>query len=138
MAEDEAPDAARVAHAISQCMNLLFLFSAPLVFESVRKSGLGGLDDEIVRASLGRFLKNSADIRARAKSITGDVERLMKVSAFVEEIAGSLQTASLENGLPQLVVDRSRRALLVLGFAAPAGGWETFEGFTIPSLPPPK
>ncbi len=137
---EDAPDAAAVAHAMSECMNLLFLFAAPRVLASVRGSGLGGLDSAATLASLRRFLRQANGIRARADSrsgVTGDVARLVESAMIVEEIAGALGTARLEDPLPGPVVDRARRALAILGAAEPKGGWDAFEGFSVP-LPPAK
>ncbi|MCC6552420.1 MAG: hypothetical protein IT372_05280 [Polyangiaceae bacterium] len=35
------------------------------------------------------------------------------------------------------VVEPARRALAELGFPAPAGGWDAFDGFPAPSPPRP-
>jgi hypothetical protein len=134
----EAPvAAAEVARAMSECMNLLFLFAAPRVFATVRRSGDGGLDAPSALASLRRFLSQAAGIRARATAKAEDVDRLVRAAILVEEIAGALGTASFDQPLPAGVVDRARQALAILGASAPAGGWETFEGFSVPYPPPP-
>jgi hypothetical protein len=137
---EEAPEAAAVAHAMSECMNLLFLFAAPRVLASVRGSGQGGLDAAATLASLRRFLRQANGIRARADSrsgVTGDVARLVESAMIVEEIAGALDVAHFQDPLPAPVVDRARRALAILGAPEPRGGWETFEGFSVP-LPSAK
>src|SRR5580692_4779089 len=132
-----APDAAAIAHAMSECMNLLFLFAAPRVLASVRGSGMGGLDSVAALASLRRFLRHANGIRARAQqssgtAVTGDVARLVESAILVEEIAGALNTARFEDPLPAPVVDRARRALAILGAPEPKGGWDAFEGFSVP------
>jgi hypothetical protein len=137
MTTKEAPAAAEVARAMSECMNLLFLFAAPRVFASVRGSGVGGLDAPSALASLRRFLGQAAAIRARATAGADEVDRLVKSAMLVEEIAGALGTARFEDPLPAGVVDRARQALSILGVPSPAGGWETFEGFTVPYPTPP-
>ena len=145
MTEKEAPAAAEIANAMSECMNLLFLFAAPRVMGSVHKSGLGGLDAKTALASLRRFLRHASGIRARAEAaskvggsagVGGDVERLVQAAMIVEEIAGSLGAASFDQPLPAPVVERARRALSILGVSEPRDGWEAFEGFTIPYPPP--
>jgi hypothetical protein len=138
--KEEAPEAAAVAHAMSECMNLLFLFAAPRILASVRAGGQGGLDGAAALASLRRFLRQANGIRARADSksgVTGDVARLVESAMIVEEIAGALDAAHFQEPLPGPVVDRARRALAILGAAEPKGGWDAFEGFSVP-LPPPK
>ena len=139
MTTTEAPAAAEIAHAMSECMNLLFLFAAPRVLASVRGTGLAGLDGEAALVSLRRFLRHASAIRARADASTGvagDVERLVQSAMIVEEIAGALGNTPFDKPLPQPVVDRARRALSILGASEPAGGWDAFEGFTIPYPPP--
>jgi len=152
MTTTEAPEPAEISLAMSECMNLLFLFAAPRVFASVRGSGLGGLDPAGVLASLRRFLRHASGIRARALSApvgepgraaaAGDVERLVQAAMLVEEIAGALDRgpsaslAALHDPLPSPVVDLARRALSILGVPPPEGNWDTFEGFTLPYPPP--
>jgi hypothetical protein len=136
MTEKEAPAAAEIANAMSECMNLLFLFAAPRVMGSVHKSGLGGLDSKTALASLRRFLRHASGIRARAQAASGDIERLVQAAMIVEEIAGALDAASFDQPLPAPVVERARRALSILGVSEPRGGWEAFEGFTVPYPPP--
>ncbi len=162
-----APEAAEIALAMSECMNLLFLFAAPRVLASVRGSGMGGLDAQGALASLRRFLRHASGIRARADAgrvgepgrgspnpsggrvgepgrgspnpsggPSGDVERLVQAAMIVEEIAGTLGTIRFEEPLPGTVVDRARRALSILGVSEPKGGWDPFEGFTVPYPPP--
>jgi hypothetical protein len=128
-----ASQAAEIAHVVSQCLNLLFFFSAPRVFAAVRRSD--GLDRDASLASLRRFLRSASDIRARAPSITGDVERLGRAAGMVEEVAGALALARFEEPLPDAVVKPARRALEALGFTEPAGGWDDFEGFDVPYPP---
>jgi hypothetical protein len=135
MSTKEAPAAAEIAHAMSECMNLLFLFAAPRVFTAVRKSG-GGLDGPASLVSLRRFLRQASGIRARASEVTGDVDRLVRAAILVEEIAGTLGAAAMADPLPESVVERARRALGILGFEEPKGGWDEFEGFPV-SYPPP-
>jgi hypothetical protein len=134
--EAEAPAAAEIAKAMSECMNLLFLFAAPRVMGSVHGSGLGGLDATTALASLRRFLRHASDIRVRAQAASGEIERLVQAAMIVEEIAGSLGAASFDQPLPAPVVERARRALFILGVSEPRGGWEAFEGFTVPYPPP--
>src|SRR5262245_4444341 len=125
MTTTEAPAAAEIAHAMSECMNLLFLFAAPRVLASVRGSGTEGLDAPSALGALRRFLRHASGIRARAVSAgnpMGDVERLVQSAMIVEEIAGALGTARFEDPLPAPVVDRARRALSILGVPEPAGG----------------
>jgi hypothetical protein len=138
MTTTEAPSSAEIAHAMSECMNLLFLFAAPRVLATVRGSGSGDVDTETSLASLRRFLRYANGIRARAASVTGDIARLVEAAMVVEEIAGVLSAAPSPEGrdLPAAVVDRARRALAILGAVEPAGGWDAFEGFTV-SYPPP-
>jgi hypothetical protein len=144
MTTTEAPDAAEIAHVMSGCMNLLFLFAAPRVLASVRGGGASvapGLDAASTLGTLRRFLRHANGIRARADSAgvgagSGDVARLVEAAMIVEEIAGALDPARFEEPLPAPVVDRARRALAILGVSDPKGGWDTFEGFTIPYPPP--
>ena len=137
MSTKEAPAAAEIAHAMSECMNLLFLFAAPRVFTAVRKSG-GGLDGPASLASLRRFLRQASGIRARTSEITGDIDRLVRAAILVEEITGTLGAGAFADPLPDGVVDRARRALTILGFEEPKGGWDEFDGFPIPYPPSPK
>jgi hypothetical protein len=137
MSTREPAAAAEVAHAMSEGMNLLFLIAAPRVLAHVR--GLGGLDREAALGSLRRFLRNASGIRARALRLEGDVGRLVEAAMIVEEIAGPLSRVSFEDPLPDAVVGPARRALGILGFAEPSGGWDDFEGFAIPyPVPPPS
>jgi hypothetical protein len=132
----EAPSPAEIAHAMSECMNLLFLFAAPRVLASVRGSGEGDVDAGTSLAALRRFLRCANGIRARAPSVTGDVARLVEAAMLVEEIAGELSASRSARDLPAAVVDRARRALAILGADEPKGGWDAFEGFTVPYPPP--
>jgi hypothetical protein len=60
------------------------------------------------------------------------VARLVDAAILVEEIAGTLGVGpNLPDPLPAPLVDRAQRALGILGFPAPPGGWDAFEGFTI-------
>jgi hypothetical protein len=127
--------AAEIALAMSECMNLLFLFAAPRVFTAVRSGGAAGLDGPAHVAALRRFLRQANGIRARATAISGDVERLVGAAVIVEEIAGTLGAGPLPDPLPARVIDRARRALSILGFEEPKGGWDEFEGFTLPYPP---
>jgi hypothetical protein len=136
MTTKEAPEAAEIAHAMSECMNLLFLFAAPRVLASVRGSGAAGLDSTTALGSLRRFLRHANGIRARAPKGTEDVERLVQAAMIVEEIAGALDPAHFDEPLPAAVVDRARRAVSILGVTEPKGGWDAFEGFTVPYPPP--
>lgn len=134
MSTKEAPAAAEIAHAMSECMNLLFLFAAPRVLTAVRKTG-GGLDGPVTLASLRRFLRQASGIRARASAAsegTSDVDRLVRAAILVEEIAGTLGAAAMADPLPNAVVERARRALDILGFEEPKGGWDAFDGFPVP------
>jgi hypothetical protein len=135
MTTQEAPQAAEIANAMSECMNLLFLFAAPRVLESVRGTGAPGLDSATALGSLRRFLKHASGIRARADArsgVSGDVARLIESAMIVEEIAGALGTTPFEKPLPAPVVERARRAVAILGVSEPKGGWDAFEGFTVP------
>jgi len=140
MSEDVGARAAEVARALSEGMNLLFFFAAPRVLVAVRASG--GLDEPTMLASLRRFLSVAAGIRARHRAEEpapgDDVQRLTKLAMIVEEIAGELGARPLAGGdaLPGTVVGRAREALSIFGMQPPPGGWETFEGFTLPSPPP--
>jgi hypothetical protein len=136
MTTKEAPEAAEIAHAMSECMNLLFLFAAPRVLASVRVTGAVGLDSTAVLGALRRFLRHANGIRARAFEGSEDVERLVQAATIVEEIAGALDPARFEEPLPAAVVDRARRAVAILGVSEPKGGWDVFEGFTVPYPPP--
>jgi hypothetical protein len=135
MSSSGAPIEAEIAHAISECMSLLFLFAAPRVYTAVRKSGGAGLDGPASQSALRRFLKQASGIRARAGAPKGDTARLVDAAMIVEEIAGVLGAQPLTDPLPATVVARARHALSVLGFEEPTGGWEDFEGFSVPSAP---
>ena len=121
---------------MSECMNLLFLFAAPRVLASVRGTGAAGLDAAAVHGALRRFLRHANGIRARAREGTEDVDRLVEAAMIVEEIAGALDPARFDEPLSAPVVDRARRAVAILGVTEPKGGWDTFEGFTVPYPPP--
>jgi hypothetical protein len=139
METNEARHAAEVAKALSEAMNLLFLFAAPRVLESVRSTGSAGLDGATVREALRRFLRQASDIRARNDSRSTadpDVARLVSAAMIVEEIAGALGPSPFESSLAPPVVERARRALLILGFPDPPGGWDAFDGFSLPNPPP--
>lgn len=137
MTTSDPPAAAEIANAISEGMNLLFLFAAPLVLAAVRRSGFEAFDRASTTKALHRFLKNAGGIQARARTISGDVERLVSAAALVEEIAAALPATSFEDALPARIVEPARRALSILGFTEPAGGWDAFEGFSVGySLPP--
>jgi hypothetical protein len=147
MSTEQPPAAAEIAHALSECMNLLFLFAAPRVLDTVQKTGAVGLDGPTSLASLRRFLRHASAIRVRAAAegrAGGDVERLVQAAILVEEIAGTLgaqatlgtAAAASVGPLPAAVVDRARRAVAILGFEEPAGGWDAFEGFAVPYPPP--
>jgi hypothetical protein len=140
MTTNEAPAAAEIAHAMSECMNLLFLFAAPRVLATVRGSGSGGLEAPAALDALRRFLGHASAIRARALSqrgVIGDIARLVESAMIVEEIAGALGAVRFEDPLPAAIVHRARRALAILGVPEPAGGWDGFEGFTV-AMPPPR
>jgi hypothetical protein len=139
METNEDRHAAEVAKALSEAMNLLFLFAAPRVLESVRTTGPAGLDGATARESLRRFLRQASDIRARNDSrstANPDVLRLVNAAMIVEEIAGSLGTSPFESPLAPAVVERARRALSILGVQEPPGGWDTFDGYRVPNPPP--
>jgi hypothetical protein len=140
MTTQGAPAAAEIAHAMSECYNLLFLYAAPRVFASVRGTGAVGLDDADALASLRRFLRTANGIRSRAPKDSADVDRLVQAAILVEEIAGTLDahraSKPRDGALPAPVVERARRALSILGVAEPSGGWDAFEGFTVPYPPP--
>jgi hypothetical protein len=128
----EAPDPAEIAVAISECMNLLLFFAAPRILSAVRREG-AGLDGPGSVASLRRFLHQASGIRARSAEVReGDVARLVDAAILVEEITGTLGAGpGLPDPLPAPVVDRARRALAILGFNEPAGGWDAFDGFPV-------
>lgn len=134
--KEAAPAEAEVALAISECMNLLFLFAAPRVLTAVRRTGGAGVDHGASLASLRRFLSQASGIRARATAGSDDVDRLVRAAMLVEEIAGALNATPLADPLPAPIVERARRALNVIGFEEPKGGWDEFEGFTVPYPPP--
>lgn len=136
MSTKEAPAAAEIAHAMSEAMNLLFLFAAPRVFSAVRKSG-GAADDATTLSSLRRFLRQANGIRARAVEPAAEVDRLVRAAILVEEIAGALSAGPVPDPLPEAVIDRARRALSILGFEEPGGGWDAFDGFPV-SYPPAR
>ncbi len=138
MTTTEAPAAAEIAHAMSECMNLLFLFAAPRVLASLRGSGAGGIEADEALGALRRFLRHASGIRARAGNPTGDVQRLVEAAMIVEEIAGTLGASHLVDPLPLPVVERARRALSILGVSEPKGGWDSFEGFSLPYPPSPQ
>ena len=104
MPTKEAPAEAEIALAISECMNLLFLFAAPRVLTAVRRSGGGGLDGPASLASLRRFLHQAAGIRARATTRTDDVDRLVRAAMVVEEIAGTMGASAFSDPLPLAIV----------------------------------
>ncbi|UQA61020.1 hypothetical protein [Polyangium aurulentum] len=135
MSRASDPQSAEVAHAMSSCMNILFLFAAPRVFASVRSSSPDGLDRTAVAETLRRFLKTAAGIRSRSSEVSEDVGRVMQAAAIVEEICGALPSAKLEDGLPSTIVEPARRTLAVLGFPGPQQGWDDFEGFEVPQPP---
>lgn len=135
MSTKEAPEAAEVALAMSECMSLLFLFAAPRVLAAVQRSGGAGLDGPHSMSSLRRFLHKASAIRARAAA-SEDVDRLVRAAIVVEEIAGAMGASGLSDPLPSAITDRARKALSILGFEEPAGGWEEFEGFSVPYPPP--
>jgi len=132
-----APRAAEVAHAMSQCMNLLFLFAAPRVFASVRSSSPEAL--AAATETLRAFVRTAEGIRARNGSLSGDVGRVVQAATLVEEICEALPGgAPIEEELPPAVVEPARRTLAVLGFPGPREGWDEFEGFFVPTPPMPK
>jgi hypothetical protein len=136
MPTKEAPAEAEIALAISECMNLLFLFAAPRVLTAVRRSGGAGLDGPASVASLRRFLHQAAGIRARTTTHTDDVDRLVRAAMVVEEIAGAMGASAFSDPLPIEITERARKALAILGFEEPTGGWDEFEGFSVPYPPP--
>lgn len=125
--------AAEVAHAMSQCMNLLFLLAAPRVFESVRSSSPETIGD--APETLRRFVSTAEGIRSRSASLSGDVERVVTAAALVSEICAALPGGKLEQGLPSAVVEPARKTLAVLGFPGPREGWDEFEAFSVPTPP---
>src|SRR5512140_2461527 len=109
MTTNAPPAAAEIAHAMSECMNLLFLFAAPRVLASVHASG--ALDGAAALASLRRFLRTASGVRARAAAESPDVARLVEAAMIVEEIAGALSAsagARFDEPLPAPVVTRAR------------------------------
>jgi hypothetical protein len=82
-------------------------------------------------------LSHASGIRARNTAGAEDLDRLVRSAILVEEIAGELNATPAEAPLPAAVVERAREAIAILGMPTPAGGWETFEGFTVPYPPPP-
>lgn len=132
-----ATRAAEVAHAMSQCMNLLFLFAAPRVFASVRSASPESLAS--ATETLRAFVRTAEGIRARSGSLSGDVGRVVEAATLVEEICDALPGGGpIEQELPPAVVEPARRTLAVLGFPGPLEGWDEFEGFFVPTPPMPK
>ena len=126
-----APRAAEVAHAMSQCMNLLFLFAAPRVFASVRSSSPESLAS--AAETLRAFVRTAEGIRARSGTLSGDVGRVVEAASLVEEICEALPGAAIEDALPPAVVMPARRTLAVLGFPGPREGWDDFEAYVVPA-----
>lgn len=137
MSTGNVPPAATIAHAISECMNLLFLFAAPRVYATYRWSSPTKLTPEAADASLLRFIQTAAGIKERGSADSSDVAQVVKAALIVEQLRKGITRASFEEALPAPLVESSRRALDELGFPAPAGGWDDFEGFPVP-MPPPK
>ncbi|TKD10006.1 hypothetical protein [Polyangium fumosum] len=132
-----ATRAAEVAHAMSQCMNLLFMFAAPRVFASVRSASPEALAS--ATETLRAFVRTAEGIRSRNGSLSGDVGRVIEAATLVEEICDALPGgAPIEEQLPPGVVEPARRTLAVLGFPGPREGWDEFEGFFVPTPPMPK
>jgi len=128
-----ATRAAEVAHAMSQCMNLLFLFAAPRVFASVRSASPESL--ETATETLRAFVRTAEGIRDRNGTLAGDVGRVVEAATLVDEICNALGGERIAEDLPATVVMPARRTLAVLGFPGPSGGWDEFEGY--PALSPP-
>jgi hypothetical protein len=123
--------AAEVAHAMSECMNLLFLFAAPRVFASVRSSSPEALAS--ATETLRRFVRTAEGIRQRNSSLSGDVGRVVEAATLVEAICEALPGSAIEEDLPAAVVLPARRTLAVLGFPGPREGWDDFDGFVVPT-----
>jgi hypothetical protein len=131
MSTKDTPDAADIARSMSECMNLLFLMSAPRVFASVQASGLPGLEAPTVIASFRRFLSHASGIRGRATANEDELDRLIRSAILVEEITATVASAGLGDALPAALSQRARDALAILGMVEPKGGWDAFEGFVV-------
>jgi hypothetical protein len=138
MSTGNVPPEAEIAHAISESMNLLFLFAAPRVFATYLWSSPTKLTREAADDCLLRFIRTAAGIKERSPEVKGDVEQVVKAALIVEQLRKSLPAAHIDDALPQEVVEASRRALAALGFPPPAGGWDDFEGFPVPFQMPLK
>jgi hypothetical protein len=132
MSTGNVPPEAEIAHAISESMNLLFLFAAPRVYATYLWSSPTKLTRESTDGCLLRFIQTAAGIKERSPEVKGDVEQVVKAALLVEQVRKSLPTSRFDDALPEAVVEASRRALAALGFPPPAGGWDEFEGFPVP------
>jgi len=132
MIQGNVPPAAEIAHTISECMNLLFLFAAPRVYATYRWSSPTKLTREAADDCLLRFIQTAAGIKERSPEVTGDVEQVVQAALIVEQLRKVLPRSPFDDALPQAVVDPAREALAVLGFPPPTGGWDDFEGFPVP------
>lgn len=135
MSEPNATQAAEVAHAMSECMNLLFVFAAPRVFESYRLSSPTPVAPAAAEACLARFVAAARGIRERATASEEEIHRVSQVAVLCEELRRSLATTSFDAPLPAAVIQPARRALAALGFPTPAAGWDAFDGYPV-SAPP--
>jgi len=127
--------AAEIAYAMSECMNLLFLFAAPRVYSTFRWSSPDPPQRETVEACLARFLETAEGIRARSDARSEDVERVVEVAAIIHEMQPTIAAMRFDEPLPVAIVESARQALLTLGFPPPEGGWDEFEGFVV-RMPP--
>src|SRR4051812_46436214 len=132
MTTGNVPPAAEIAHTISECMNLLFLFAAPRVYATYRWSSPTKLTREAADDCLLHFIQTAAGIKERSVEVTGDVEQVVKAALIVEHLRKSLPRSPFDDALPEAIVAPSREALAVLGSPPPAGGWDDFEGFPVP------
>lgn len=133
MSTGNVPPAAEIAHAISESMNMLFLFAAPRVYATYRWSSPTKLTREAAEACLLRFIQTAAGIKERSPEVKGDVEQVVEAALLVEQVRKHLPSTRFDDdALPEAVVEMSRQALAALGFPPPAGGWDEFEGFPVP------
>jgi len=138
MITGNVPPAAEIAHTISECMNLLFLFAAPRVYATYRWSSPTKLTPKDADDCLLRFIQTAAGIKERSPKVTGDVEQVVKAALIVEQVRKSIPRSRFDEALPPASVELSRQALAALGFPAPKGGWDEFEGFPVPMPTMPK
>jgi hypothetical protein len=117
---------------------MLFLFAAPRVYATYCWSSPIKLTQQSADDCLLCFIQTAAGIKERSPSVEGDVGQIVKAAHIVEQLRKSLPRARFDDALPETMVEAARRALEVLGFPAPAGGWDDFEGFPVPMPLSPK